>query len=126
MFTVLGDEPELNLRAAVLTVGRHKPQDVGVMEEAGLVDVHLVRPRRLFHRVEYFHSHIIKAISGLVHAPISPFTDELMEVDLLGDGAVNEQREAGARARAFLSLLRTDVCRRDDARRGAPDLHRSG
>ena len=85
----LSDQPQLGLYTNVLVVGGDKTEYVGVSDEAGLIDLDLVEPRRLFPCVENLHSHFVSLVRALPDFPISSLADQFVEGDLSSNGTLD-------------------------------------
>ena len=86
--TELGDEPQLHLQPDVLVVGGNEAEDVGVAQEAGLVDFHLVEPRQLLPSVEDLHRHIVTLVHALPDLTKTALPNEVVQRDLPSDGTL--------------------------------------
>ena len=64
---VLGDEPELGVRAPVNVVGRDEAEHILVPQTPRPVHAALVLPRPLVCRAERLHGHQLAAPPALVH-----------------------------------------------------------
>ena len=101
----LGDEPELHLHPHVLAVRGHIAEDIGVPQEAGLVDVHLVVPRDLLPGVEYLHCHAVPLVGSPPHLPKPPLPHQLLEDNLGGYGLLGEEGETRATPPGVLAAV---------------------
>ena len=72
-------------------VGGDEAEDVLVPQHDSLVDLRLPEPRTLLTSVEDLDSHILTPPPPSPHLPITPFADDLVQLDLPGNGPLHQQ-----------------------------------